>query len=103
MLAYLSAQLVDIRLFHFWKRVTKGRHLWLRNNFSTILSQLVDTTLVVFVLFIGTLSWGEMGELIRDGWLFKLLCAAADTVVLYLAVYFIRRSFNLSPDEELEV
>src|SRR3989344_7199062 len=41
MAAYLLAQFVDIRLFHFWKNLTKGKHLWLRNNFSTILSQLV--------------------------------------------------------------
>ena len=35
MLAYLFAQYIDIQLFHFWKRLTKGKHLWLRNNFST--------------------------------------------------------------------
>ena len=35
MMAYLLAQYIDIHIFHFWKRVTKGKHLWLRNNFST--------------------------------------------------------------------
>ncbi|MEE8515737.1 MAG: queuosine precursor transporter, partial [Alphaproteobacteria bacterium] len=43
MTAYLVAQLMDVRLFHFWKRVTAGRHLWLRNNASTMTSQLFDT------------------------------------------------------------
>ncbi|TNE27900.1 MAG: VUT family protein, partial [Bacteroidetes bacterium] len=56
MAAYLSAQLVDVRLFHFWKKTTKGKHLWIRNNFSTIFSQLIDTTLVVGIIFIGTES-----------------------------------------------
>ena len=53
MVAYLFAQFVDVRIFHFWKRLTKGKHLWLRNNGSTIASQLVDTTLVICILFIG--------------------------------------------------
>ena len=41
MTAYLTAQFIDIRIFHFWKKLTKGKHLWLRNNGSTIFSQLV--------------------------------------------------------------
>ena len=51
MAAYLVAQLVDVRLFHFWKDLTKGQHLWVRNNFSTMLSQFVDTVLVVGIIF----------------------------------------------------
>ena len=50
MTAYLLAQFIDIRLFHFWKKLTKGKHLWLRNNGSTILSQLVDTVTVLLLL-----------------------------------------------------
>lgn len=103
MVAYLSAQFVDIRLYHFWKNLTNGRHLWLRNNFSTILSQLLDTTLVIAILFVGELSFGEMSGMIRDGWLFKVLCALADTVVLYILVYSVRRYFHLAPNEELQL
>jgi queuosine precursor transporter len=103
MLAYLSAQFVDIRLYHFWKNLTKGRHLWLRNNFSTILSQLLDTTLVVGILFMGTLSNGSILEMIRDGWLFKVICALVDTPIIYLAVYSIRRYFLISANEELAI
>ena len=50
MIAYLFAQFIDVRIFHFWKRLTNGKHLWLRNNGSTIASQLVDTTLVIICL-----------------------------------------------------
>ena len=53
MVAYLFAQFVDVRIFHFWKSLTKGKHLWLRNNGSTIASQLIDTALVVCILFVG--------------------------------------------------
>ncbi len=61
MIAYLAAQFLDIRLFHFWKRLTRGRHLWLRNNASTICSQLLDTVLVVSVLFAGQWAAGKLG------------------------------------------
>ena len=102
MLAYLTAQLVDVRLFHFWKGLTGGKMLWVRNNFSTILSQLVDTTLVVFVLFVGTLDATTMLEYIRDGWLFKLGVAIADTLLIYAAVGFFRSYFSLAPGEEIQ-
>ena len=75
MFAYLAAQLIDVRLFHFWKKITGGKMLWVRNNFSTLASQLVDTTLVVFVLFVGTLPFGTMADYIWDGWLFKATAA----------------------------
>lgn len=101
MIAYLAAQLVDVKIFHFWKKLTNGKHLWLRNNGSTILSQLLDTTLVVFVLFIGTKTINQMGFLILDGWFFKALCALIDTPIFYLSVWLIRKTFNLKPAEEL--
>ena len=50
MTAYLFAQFVDIQIYHFWKRLTKGKHLWLRNNFSTWFSQFIDTLSVLFLL-----------------------------------------------------
>ena len=101
MIAYLIAQFADLKLFHFWKNLTKGKHLWLRNNASTIVSQLLDTTLVVSVLFIGKMTFPEMGELIKDGWLYKILFALVDTPLMYLAVFIIRRKFHLKPNEEM--
>lgn len=102
MVAYLSAQLVDVRLFHFWKKMTNGKHLWLRNNASTILSQLVDTVLVVCVLFIGVRTYEEITGMIFDGWLFKVICALCDTIIIYIADYFIRKHFGLKHGEEFE-
>lgn len=101
MIAYLAAQFVDVRLFHFWKRLTNGKHLWIRNNFSTVLSQLTDTTLVVAVLFWGRMSWTEMGVLILNGWAFKVLVAFVDTPFLYAAVFGIKKYFGLRANEEI--
>lgn len=84
MAAYLLAQLIDVRLYHFWRRLTDGRHLWLRNNASTMLSQMVDTTVVVTVLFAGVWTWSQIGAVILASYAYKLLVAAADTPLLYL-------------------
>lgn len=90
MVAYLAAQLLDVRLFHFWKRLTRGKHLWLRNNASTLLSQLTDTVLVVTILFAGTWPWPQLIELILTSYVFKLLVALADTPFLYLGAHWFR-------------
>ncbi len=103
MTAYLVAQLVDVRLFHFWKNLTRGKHLWIRNNFSTILSQLVDTVLVVVVLFIGTLPWSTMGSYIFDGWLFKVIAAIGDTALIYAFMAWARYFFKLQHGEEIRL
>lgn len=92
MIAYLVAQTVDVRLFHFWKNYTNGKHLWLRNNASTTVSQLVDSTAILTILFIA----GNLGEeidtigrlviLILNSYLFKFFFALFDTPLCYLGV-----------------
>jgi uncharacterized integral membrane protein (TIGR00697 family) len=101
MLAYIVAQLIDVRLFHFWKNITGGRKLWIRNNFSTLVSQLVDTILVVGVLFAGTLPLETMVAYVADGWMFKALAALLDTVAIYAFMWIARRYFGLAHGEEL--
>ena len=101
MTAYLCAQLIDVRIYHFWKEKTAGKHLWLRNNFSTVFSQFVDTTLVVCVLFLGVRSHSEIIQFILDGWLFKILCAFIDTPLLYASTAFIRNKLDLKFGEEV--
>ncbi|WP_049792060.1 queuosine precursor transporter [Christiangramia forsetii] len=104
MVAYLLAQYIDIQLFHFWKKITKGKHLWLRNNFSTFLSQFADTFSVLFLLCsFGKIDWELFGGLLLSGFLFKVLIAALDTPFLYAAVYGLRKLFNLKPAEELNL
>lgn len=102
MTAYLLAQYIDIQLFHFWKKLTRGRHLWLRNNFSTFLSQFVDTFSVLFLLCtFNKIEWYLFGPLLLSGFLFKVLVAALDTPFLYLSVYWLRKKFGLETGEEL--
>ncbi len=101
MMAYLCAQFVDIQLFHFWKRLTKGKMLWLRNNFSTFLSQIVDTSLVLGLLcWFEVISWDLYWLLLFDGVLFKIIIAALDTPLLYLSTYFIRKKLGLRFGQE---
>lgn len=103
MMAYLFAQFIDIQIYHFWKRLTQGRHLWLRNNFSTFLSQFVDTFTVVGLLCLfNIITWDRFLGLLISGFLFKVLIAAFDTPFLYLGVYILRKRFNLKVNEELD-
>lgn len=104
MMAYLLAQYIDIHIFHFWKRVTKGKHLWLRNNFSTFSSQFVDTfTVLVLLCSFGKIDWSLFSGLLLSGFLFKVIVAAFDTPFLYLSVYLLRKRFGLKNAEELQL
>ncbi|PVW17226.1 queuosine precursor transporter [Marixanthomonas spongiae] len=104
MMAYLFAQYIDIQLFHFWKRVTKGKHLWIRNNFSTFFSQFLDTFTVLFLLCsFGKIDWALFGSLLLSGFLFKVFVAICDTPFLYGAVYALRKRFGLKMGEEIEM
>ena len=104
MMAYLSAQFVDIRLYHFWKTLTQGRMLWLRNNFSTFSSQFIDTVSVISLLSLfGVLEWDLFWGLVLSGFLFKILVAALDTPLLYLFVFLFRKKFDLKPTDELKI
>ena len=104
MMAYLLAQFIDIKLFHFWKRLTKGKHLWLRNNFSTILSQLVDTIVVLVLLCsLHALSWSLFTTIFISSFLFKILVAALDTPLFYFFTWRIKKHFGLKGMEELKI
>jgi len=104
MLAYLFAQFIDIRIFHFWKRKTNGKHLWLRNNFSTFSSQFIDTfTVVTLLCSFGVLPWTLFKSLLISGFLFKIIIALLDTPILYFIVYLFRSRFNLKVGEELKI
>ena len=109
MLAYLIAQFVDVRLFHFWKKLTAGKHLWLRNNASTMVSQIVDTTAVILITHFyaralpindGEPIWPQLFVFIASGYVFKLVVAAADTGPIYLAVKYLRPYLGLKGTEE---
>ena len=103
MSAYLIAQFIDIRMFHFWKKLTKGKHLWLRNNGSTIFSQLVDTSAVIFLLCsFEIIEWSRFSSLLINGFLFKVIIAFIDTPLFYLTSWYLKKSFGLGLNEHFE-
>lgn len=106
MIAYTCAQFIDVHVFHFWKRVTGGRHLWLRNNGSTLVSQLVDTTAVILITHYYahalTISSSEavfpqLVTYIASGYTFKLIVALLDTGPFYVATRLLSRYLRLTP------
>jgi len=104
MMAYLFAQFVDIQIYHFWKRVTKGKMLWLRNNLSTFFSQFVDTMSVLLLLcYAGILPWDKFWPLLGAGFLFKVLIALLDTPLLYAGVYIFKKLFQLEQAQEIQI
>ncbi len=104
MLAYLFAQFIDIKIYHFWKRKTKGKHLWLRNNFSTFSSQFIDTiTVITLLCLFEVLPWNLFSKLLISGFLFKILIAILDTPILYFIVYLFRTRFHLKIGEEINL
>jgi uncharacterized PurR-regulated membrane protein YhhQ (DUF165 family) len=104
MLAYIAAQYCDVQLYHFWRRLTKGKHLWIRNNFSTLISQLVDSVMVITVTFGAVFLSGEMTAntlliLIGSNYAFKAFTALADTIPMYFLVWRLRRYLRLGEHE----
>ena len=97
MVAYLTAQLIDVRIFHFWKRLTKGKHLWLRNNASTMFSQLVDTSVILIILCsAGVIEWERFYSLWMMGWLFKVLVALIDTPIIYGVIHLLKGKIDIA-------
>ncbi|MBA4028164.1 MAG: transporter [Planctomyces sp.] len=109
MLAYLTAQFVDVYVFHFWMRISRGKHRWLRNNGSTLTSQLVDSTAVILIthFFARALPvdaaaalWPQLLTFIASSYLFKLVAALLDTLPFYLGSAWLSRYLRLPPAEE---
>jgi queuosine precursor transporter len=109
MIAYLIAQLVDVHVFHFWKRLTRGKHLWLRNNGSTLVSQLVDTSAVILITYFYAKAlpvdpdapiWPQLLVFIATGYVFKMVAAALDTVPFIIGTRHLVRYLRLPPPGE---
>lgn len=100
MMAYIAAQYCDVHLFHFWKKLTKGKHLWLRNNFSSFLSQGVDSFVVISVTFgaawfAGAITTPQLLALMGSNYLFKVCCALLDTGPFYFFTFKLRKYLQL--------
>jgi uncharacterized integral membrane protein (TIGR00697 family) len=110
MIAYVAAQFCDVWLFHFWKNLTKGRHLWLRNNGSTVISQIVDTVAVILITHFyahalpidaDAALWPQLWTFIISGYVFKFVMALGDTLPFYIGVIWLRRYLGLAENESV--
>jgi len=90
--AYIISQMHDVWAFDFWKRKTKGRHLWLRNNLSTMVSQLIDNFVFTWIAFVGfgifwemVFTWDIIFEIFITSYIMKFIVAIFDTPFIYLS------------------
>ncbi len=89
------AQFIDIRIFHFCKKLTKGKHLWFRNNVSTLISQFIDSFIVIFLLeLFGVFPFEKALPLTVSALVLKSLIALADTPIVYLFVYLLKKKIR---------
>ena len=101
--AYLLAQLHDVWAFDFWKKVSKGKHLWLRNNLSTMSSQLIDSlvfnSIAFYIFAVDRMSAAAFVSMTVGYWVFKMGIALIDTPIVYLLVHWLRKDIDeLAPD-----
>jgi uncharacterized integral membrane protein (TIGR00697 family) len=101
--AFLLSQFHDVWAFNFWKEKTKGKFLWLRNNASTIVSQLIDTVVFMFIALyyipglpqiINTspqFTIGYLFTLILPYYILKVVVALFDTPFVYLGVWWLKK------------
>lgn len=90
-IAYLVSQYHDVWAFHIWRKLTEGRHLWLRNTASTVVSQFIDTLIFITIAFYGTMP---VFPLMKGQYFIKVLIALLDTPFVYLVVILIRRGYS---------
>ena len=90
MIAYLVSQHSDVLIFHYMRRLTNGRHLWLRNNASTVVSQAIDTALFISIAFAGSVPPDVLWNMMGTQYLVKVGVAVVDTPIVYALVGWIR-------------
>ncbi len=86
LLAFLISQNLDVTIFYRLKQWHGEKRLWIRNNASTMTSQLVDTIIFITIAFYGTIPTGALFGLIFTQYTFKFLVALLDTPLVYLLV-----------------
>jgi queuosine precursor transporter len=95
--AYLVSQFVDIGVFHALKRVTSGKLLWLRATGSTAVSQLIDTVVINFVAWSGTMTTAQIITSIYTNYGLKLIIAVGLTPLIYLCHTLVQRGLGIPP------
>jgi uncharacterized integral membrane protein (TIGR00697 family) len=99
--AFLLSQLLDATLFHRIKNRTGNRFIWLRSTGSTVISQLIDTIVVLYIGFVlpGKLTWAQFAEIAPTNYLLKLCIAIILTPLIYLGHFLVKRYVKIQPFE----
>lgn len=84
-IAYSLSQFHDVWIYSIYKKATKGKHLWIRNNASTLVSQIIDTVVFVFIAFWRVFPLNVFMSILITTYLMKLIVAVLDTPFIYLA------------------
>ncbi|RLE57200.1 MAG: hypothetical protein DRJ40_02460 [Thermoprotei archaeon] len=92
--AYLISTYVDTKIFDYLKKITKRKHFWLRENISTAVSQLIDSTLFIHIAFLGTIPYGAVLYTAVCQYSFKMLINVLDTPLMYLYRYLVSRALQ---------
>jgi len=90
LVAYIISQTHDVWVFHYIKEKMDGKHLWFRNNASTMLSQLMDSIIFITIAFVGTMPTSAIITMIIVQYVIKLVLAAIDTPIVYLLVHLVK-------------
>jgi uncharacterized integral membrane protein (TIGR00697 family) len=91
--AFLISQLLDATVFQWIKSRTGNKMIWLRSTGSTVLSQLIDSFIVLYIGFVlpGNMSWSTFAEIGPTNYVLKLLIAVALTPLIYAGHWGVRR------------
>jgi hypothetical protein len=110
MIAYLTAQFIDVHVFHFLRKLTRGKMLWLRNNGSTLTSQMIDSLAVITITYYyapeaisikpGETVFHALMVLVLSNYFFKMISALVDTIPFYVGSRYLARYLHLDPDAE---
>ncbi len=83
--AFLISQTLDVNLYQWIRKLLpQDKYLFIRNNGSTIVSQLVDTVIFVFLAFVWDTEWSILLEIMVSTYVIKVMVAALDTPFIYL-------------------
>lgn len=91
--AFLVSQILDASIFSWIKSKTGERLIWLRSTGSTLISQLIDSYIVLYIGFVlpGTLSFNDFMTIAPTNYVLKILIAILLTPLIYLGHFIIRR------------
>lgn len=95
LISYVVTQFFDVYIFSFLRRKTGSKHLWIRNNGSTLISQTLANIIFLSIAFLGTIPFDDWLSLFTNNLTVRYALALSDTALVYTGVYIL---FRLYPE-----